>query len=127
MKENLYLTTSNNFDPILHSNQSGLVVSVSSATIGNGSAEIWTARPVVWINSEQSPFTSYSEVENAIEKSGVFVASSTLPHGTYAISLSERTFTVAGTISAIANSLEYSNSFNPISLISTSSPDKESV
>ncbi|MFH0739643.1 MAG: hypothetical protein V2B12_00840 [bacterium] len=123
MKENLYLTkntTINHYS--LPYDARGLVVNISSYAIKafDEVEEIWTAKPIDWLNSEESSFHSYSEAQDAfLIKTDLFFETSLLsnePNKMYAISLSVLTLTVDDTISAVANALEFNNYFYPIIL-----------
>ncbi len=111
MKEDIYLTSGLAYNSNLQniSTGSGLVMLVTSTCLGQD-AEFWTAKPVMWINSEMSPFVSYADVHSALVNTGVFSSPS---RGTYIVSLSETSLTAQDTIRAIANVLEHSATFNP--------------
>ncbi|MDD5739067.1 MAG: hypothetical protein PHY72_04090 [Candidatus Pacebacteria bacterium] len=121
MKENFYLTKNTIIDySLLSHDSSGLIASVSLSTVKslNESEEIWTLKPLDWLNYEKSSFASYSDIEVALEKTGVFMQSYSLPIGIFGISHSIQVSnpTPETVISAIANKLEFDTYFNPIIL-----------
>lgn len=125
MKENLYLTKNIaiNYSSLSY-DACGLVASISLSTVKslNKSEEMWTLKPLDWLNYEKSSFASYSDLEIALEKTGVFIQGSSLsyslPIGTFGISHSIQVLnpTTETIISAIVDNLESNSYFNPIIL-----------
>src|SRR3989338_5044046 len=93
MSETIYITTEqnqNNASTLAHQG-SGLVLTVGSTVISNGSEihEVWTVTPVTWVQNSQSFFISYSEVEYTLTHAGILYKTPLVHKDSFVVSLSE--------------------------------------
>ncbi len=117
MSETTYITTEQNQNnaSTLACQTGGLVLVVGSITISNDLEKygVWTITPVVWVQNNQSHFTSYGEVEYALAHTKIFYKTSFVSKDSFIVSITE---TVSSTsfevVNFIAGTLAENKNFN---------------